>query len=69
MIPRAVESAVPAENATRFPQPLGKPADGFPTAPTTSTTTMGYSRCPSKRGRSGVWCIDGRSRELVRYVG
>ena len=50
MIRPAVESAVPAENAPRFPQPLGKPS-GFPTAPTAATTT-GYSWCPPKRGRS-----------------
>ena len=47
MIGQAVESAVPVENASRFQQALGKPAD--PTA----TTTTGYSRCPRKRGRSG----------------
>ena len=69
MIPQAVESAVPAENASRLQQPLGKPADGFPTAPTTSTTTMGYSRCPSKRGRSGTPRFAVRSRHPVRYAG
>ena len=52
MIRPAVESAVPAENASRFPQSLGKPS-GFPTAPT-ATTTTGYSWCPSNRGKSAI---------------
>jgi hypothetical protein len=69
VIPQAVESAVPAENASRLQQPLGKPADGFPTAPTTSTTMMGYSRCPSKRGRSGTPRFAVRSRHPVRSAG
>ena len=45
MIHPTVDSALPAENATRFQQPLGKPS-GFPTASTATTTTR-YSRCPS----------------------
>ena len=50
MIRRAVDSAAPAENASRFLQPLGIPF-GYPTDSTAPTTT-GYSWCPSKRGRS-----------------
>jgi hypothetical protein len=50
MIHPAMDSAVSAENASRFQQPLGKPS-GFPTDSTTTTTTR-YSRCPPKRGRS-----------------
>ena len=52
MILQAVDSAVPAENAPRFQQPLGKPF-GFPTDSTATTTTR-YSWCPPKRGRSEV---------------
>ena len=52
MIHPTVDSAVPAENAARFQQPLGKPS-GFPTDSTATTTTR-YSWCPPKRGRSGV---------------
>jgi hypothetical protein len=50
MIHPAMDSAVSAENASRFQQPLGKPS-GFPTDSTTTTTTR-YSTCPPKRGRS-----------------
>ena len=50
MILQAVDSAVPAENAPRFQQPLGKPF-GFPTDSTATTTTR-YSWCPPKRVRS-----------------
>jgi len=50
MIHLAMDSAVSAENASRFQQPLGKPL-GFPTDSTATTTTR-YSRCPPKRGRS-----------------
>ena len=52
MIRRAVDSAVPAENALRFPQPLGIPF-GYPTD-TTAPTKTGYSCCPPNRGRSSV---------------
>lgn len=51
MTNQAMEAAVPAENASRFQQALGKPF-GFPTAPTASTT--GYSTCLQERGRTGV---------------
>jgi hypothetical protein len=44
MIRRAVDSDVPAENASRFQQPLGMPL-GHPTASTAPTMT-GYSWCP-----------------------
>ena len=50
MIHLAMDSAVSAENASRFQQPLGKPS-GFPTDSTATTTTR-YSWCPPKRGRS-----------------
>jgi len=52
MIHPAMDSAVAAENASRFQQPLGKPF-GFPTDSTATTTTR-YSRCPPKRGRSAL---------------
>jgi hypothetical protein len=52
MIHPAMDSAVSAENASRFQQPLGKPS-GFPTDSTATTTTR-YSRCPPKRGRSNL---------------
>jgi len=54
MINLTVESAVPAENASRLQQVLGKPEDGFPTATTASTTSINtrYSWCPPKRDNS-----------------
>lgn len=53
MIDQAVDSAVPAENATRFQQSLGKPF-GFPTDSTATTTTR-YSWCPPKRDGSELY--------------
>ena len=49
MIDPAMDSAVPAENASRFQQALGKPS-GFPTDSTATTTTR-YSGClPNRHG-------------------
>ena len=52
MIATAVDSAGPAENASRFQQALGKPF-GFPTDPTATTTTR-YSWGPPNQHGSGV---------------
>jgi hypothetical protein len=65
MIRRAVDSDVPAENASRFQQPLGIPF-GYPTVSTAPTTT-GYSWCPlfpagPKSSPSVPPCLCGESR-------
>ncbi len=58
MIRRAVDSDVPAENASRFQQPLGMPL-GHPTASTAPTMT-GYSWCPLfPAGPDASWTLRG----------
>ena len=64
MIHPAMDSAVSAENAPRFQQPLGKPS-GFPTDSTATTTTR-YSWCPPKRGRSTVALMCGQNSYRAR---
>mgnify|MGYP001339101521 CR=1 FL=1 len=62
MIHPAVDSAVPAENAARFQQALGKPC-GFPTD-STATTATGYSRCPPNRHGSVLRRVERPSLRL-----
>ncbi len=64
MIRQAVDSVVPAENASRFQQPLGIPS-GYPTDPTAPTTT-GYSWCPFYR--AGPLCTFASLRLCVVVV-
>ena len=64
MIRQAVDSVVPAENASRFQQPLGIPF-GFPTDPKAPTTT-GYSWCPFYRAGPALrLCVSASLRLCV----
>ena len=61
-----VEPAVPAENAPRFQQPLGKPSR-FPTAPTASTTKMSLSTTFGIG--TAAWLGYPRSSDAVPFAG